>query len=275
VAGLQKTDIIILMKIKIAKGFFIGVIISILIYILCFFLIFAPLQHKDTLARYNQSLPMYNTFLECKKCEKNNSKYNCALEVVKNNSFGRFENYSKYEESLRELYNNRLTDLKNKCQTKSLEELKKDPYLLGSRNSTACDGYSIGLNLTYGSGDQCEIDVKAYCRNPEESVKSITDSGFVEMICAEAPSLSSPYSKFLQNEVMPPIPKLQDEYSKITDVSKVTDNIGILSMYFAVGYLYGYIIIIFWIIFAIIFIVPPLVGILIGFVNGRKKKTDL
>jgi len=161
------------MKKHILIGFLFGILFSIGIYTVYFFFSYAPRQHENALARYNQNISLYKTFLECKKCQDNNSSpYDCAVEVMSRNNLGRFTDFEKYQKSQEELYANRVKILKDKCATRSIEELKTDPYLLGSRTSSACQSYTIGLNLAYGSGTQCESDIKGYCKNPEVSIKN-------------------------------------------------------------------------------------------------------
>lgn len=258
------------MKKNILIGFLCGILFSIGIYAAYFFFSYAPRQHDYALTRYNQNVPLYKTFLECKKCKDNGgSPYDCALEVMSRNNLNRFTDFEKYQKSQEELYSNIARILKDKCLTKSIAELKTDPYLLGSRTSSACESYTIGLNLSYGSEAQCENDVKEYCKNPETSVKIFTQSEFVDAICAESAVLSDyRRAEFLKRGEIPSAPKLQDEYKKISDISTVRAVAKEISVRLA--YSWG-VVIPYWIVLFAMFVFSPFVGLLVGVFIGRKK----
>lgn len=194
------------MRKSILSSFLFGILFSIGIYAAYFLFSYAPHQYEFALARYNQNVPIYKTFLECKKCKDNSkSSYDCAVEVMSRNSQNRFTDFEKYQKSQEELYSNRVISLRDKCANKSIAELKTDPYLLGSRTSSACENYTIGLNLSYGSEEQCENDIKGYCKNPEASVKTFTQSEFVDANCAESAALSNyRQAEFLKRGEIPP-----------------------------------------------------------------------
>ena len=258
------------MKKNITISFFFGILFSIGIYAAYFLFSYAPRHHDYALAQYDQNVPLYKTFLECKKCKDNSgSPYDCAIETMSRNSLNRFTDFSKYQKSQEEFYYNRVKILKDKCATKSITELKTDPYLLGSRTSSACESYTIGLNLSYGSEAQCENDVKGYCKDPETSVKIFTQSEFVDAICAESAVLSDyRQAEFLKRGEIPPAPRLQDEYKKIFDIrtiGAVADELRVRLAY-SLGVVIPY-----WIIFFVIFVFPPFVGVLIGIFTGRKR----
>lgn len=262
------------MKKYILIGFLCGILFSIGIYAVYFFFSYAPNQYEIALARYNQVVPSYKTFLECKKCENNNkSPYDCAVEVMSRNSQNKFTDSEEYRKSQEELYYNRVKSLQNKCATKSIKELKIDPYLLGSTTSSACGGfYTIGKNPSY-SETQCENDIKEYCKNPETSIKAFTQSEFVDNICTESAVLSDyRQAEFLKRGEIPPAPSLKDEYKKINDIHIIYKATGELSfrlsmrLAYSLGMKIPYQFFLF-----IMFVFPPLVGLLVGVFTGRKK----
>lgn len=257
------------MKKHILIGFLFGILFSFGIYAFYFFISYAPHKYEYALALYNQNIPSYQTFLECKKCQDNNSSpYDCAVEVMSKNNLSRFTDFEEYQKSQEEAYDNIVKSLKEKCSTKSIEELKTDPYLLGSGNSSACQSYTIGLNLAYGSGTQCESDIKEYCNNPEASVKTFTQSEFVDTICGAPSMLDNRQAELLNSGVIPPAPKLQDEYKNISISIIVAISYELSArLSHSSGVLIPY-----WFILFVMFVFPPFIGILIGVFIKRKKQ---
>jgi len=260
------------MKKHILIGLLGGILFSVCIYSAYFFFSYAPRQHKSALIMYEQTVPIYKTFLECKKCEGNNkSPYDCAVEVMSRNNLGKFTDFEKYQKSQEELTYNRIQGLKAKCTSKSIEELKTDPYLLGSRSSSACESYTIQLNLAHGVGAQCERNVKEYCRNPETSIKIFTESEFIDNICVGPVALSDyRQAQYLKRGEIPPAPRLQDEYKKISNIN--TPNIIAYEISGRLAYSLG-VVIPYWFILFMLFFLPSFIGVLIGILIARKKSS--
>ena len=130
---------------KIFIGILLGILLTAFFYSAYTFFSFASQRNKQALYRYEHSdAILYKTYLECKKCkEDSKSAYDCALDVSKRDSLGRFTSFETLQEEQKELLSNRIQSLKTKCTTKSIEELKADPYLY-------CG--STGKSVTLGSG---------------------------------------------------------------------------------------------------------------------------
>lgn len=256
------------MKRYILIGFSGGILLSVCVYSGLFFFTYAPQQYKQSLLSYNGNIPLFETFLECKKCENSGkSPYDCAVEVMRENKLNRFADSKEYLKSQEELLSNRIRSLETKCVTKDIEELKTDPYLLGSRNSSACESYTIKLNLNE-TAIKCENDIKGYCENPEYAIKTFTQSEFVDAIC-NAPAALSDYQQasYLKQGVMPPSPTLQDEYKEISNVFEVTYKISEYGYLLQIPPIGLTITILF-----ILFVIFPFAGVFISILYWKKKE---
>ncbi|MEK7519920.1 MAG: hypothetical protein AAB581_01605 [Patescibacteria group bacterium] len=258
------------MRKNILIGFICGTVLSISIYFLLFFFVYAPQKHFAAFSDYNRNIPMYETYLECKTCEnQNKSAYECAVEVMRRNTLGRYadaETFLASEYQRVELLTQELTD---RCATKSLEELKSDEQFFGREKSSSCDSRSY----ISGANEQCERDIQEACKQPRSFMLSIAQSQFVNQICLKSSAMSNfRQAEYLKRGETPPLPKIQDVYDNYLDVNGVMGSVLRKIFPYSGGHqptLFGPILL--FIMYFLIFILPPAVGITIGIFIERKK----